>query len=657
MESDVLENLAVVKRSGQRVSFNGAKIAVAVKFAFDSVYEQYDEKNVNQVYKEVLDMIRRDYLGRKTINVEDIQDIIEKTLQEKSFLDVYCAFNEYRLRRAASREVFSMKQQHKFVKAIERVGLTVRNSSDDKPIDLMYKFSKTIATEFTKAYLLESKYVRAEEEGLIGVDCLENYALATTSSAHIDFRGLKVDFLNRYTDALLDKMFHYKEEQYGEETLASLDELYEPVLLYEFQTIYERILKQYFVLEEIYDFVDFTKIQKEIQNLKTIEHPLFIENYSKNRKLNYLFQMAYQVAYEIVKETLQDNLEKLLERFEHLKTKMNHQGISISLGLSFTYEGLLIQTLYFQVLEKMEPLEHVLTIFKICQHSNLEVVSELIQKGKNITCFFVDEKKNIIEQEIFSNGYFLYHNINNDIETSKGRILISSSTVNLARLGFQCVHNIQDFYNELENLMELCKNQLLQRFEIQANKYKENYDYLFRDDVLFDSKKLEMGQKIRKVLRSGVLLIRYVGLNECICALKQKKMLDQNDMEFGFQILQFMEKNIQKFTIDNKLNFGLCEADDERLSKRILGIDKSVLGNPELLKKKSYKPFFQASDTSKYDMETWLDFLSKYQSVSGMIGFVTVSKNYSAKKILQIINLAQKKKIRYLKVQVGKDVN
>ena len=95
--------------------------------------------------------------------------------------------------------------------------------------------------------------------------------------------------------------------------------------------------------------------------------------------------MAYQVAYEIVKETLQDNLEKLLERFEHLKTKMNHQGISISLGLSFTYEGLLIQTLYFQVLEKMEPLEHVLTIFKICQHSNLEVVSELIQKGKNIT--------------------------------------------------------------------------------------------------------------------------------------------------------------------------------------------------------------------------------------------------------------------------------
>ena len=32
------------------------------------------------------------------------------------------SFNTYRLKRAASREAFSMKQQHKFVKAIENIG-------------------------------------------------------------------------------------------------------------------------------------------------------------------------------------------------------------------------------------------------------------------------------------------------------------------------------------------------------------------------------------------------------------------------------------------------------------------------------------------------------------------------------------------------------
>ena len=37
MEKDLLEELVVVKRSGQRVNFNDTKIALAVKKGFDSV--------------------------------------------------------------------------------------------------------------------------------------------------------------------------------------------------------------------------------------------------------------------------------------------------------------------------------------------------------------------------------------------------------------------------------------------------------------------------------------------------------------------------------------------------------------------------------------------------------------------------------------------
>ncbi len=49
--------LTVVKRSGQRVTFNGAKIAVAVKAAFDSVISNYTENDVNKVYNQVLSYI------------------------------------------------------------------------------------------------------------------------------------------------------------------------------------------------------------------------------------------------------------------------------------------------------------------------------------------------------------------------------------------------------------------------------------------------------------------------------------------------------------------------------------------------------------------------------------------------------------------------
>ena len=123
MKKDFFDDIVVVKRSGQRVSFNDAKVAIAVKKGFDSVYEEYDEKEVNKVKEKVLKYIEKEYKDRKTINVEDVQDAIEKILQDMKYNEVYESFKNYRERRAASREAFVVKQQHKFVKAIESLGL------------------------------------------------------------------------------------------------------------------------------------------------------------------------------------------------------------------------------------------------------------------------------------------------------------------------------------------------------------------------------------------------------------------------------------------------------------------------------------------------------------------------------------------------------
>ena len=81
MERDFFDEIVVVKRSGQRVNFNDAKIALAVKKGFDSVYEEYDEKEVNKVKEKVQAYIKKEFKDRKTINVEDVQDASEKVLQ------------------------------------------------------------------------------------------------------------------------------------------------------------------------------------------------------------------------------------------------------------------------------------------------------------------------------------------------------------------------------------------------------------------------------------------------------------------------------------------------------------------------------------------------------------------------------------------------
>ena len=118
--TNMFENIKVVKRDGKKVDFDGSKIALAIKKGFDSVAldeeeAKYSEKDINKVYNLVIEEIGN--LGVERIKIEEIQDLIEKYLQQEGYEDVYTSFSEYRERRAQSRKIFfEEKKQHKFLK-------------------------------------------------------------------------------------------------------------------------------------------------------------------------------------------------------------------------------------------------------------------------------------------------------------------------------------------------------------------------------------------------------------------------------------------------------------------------------------------------------------------------------------------------------------
>ena len=194
MWNEVLDDLIVVKRSGQRVEFNASKIAIAIKKAYESTFNEVDEKKIYKTFEKVLAFINNNYKERKTISVEDIQDVIENILKEEHEDDVYNSFREYRQRRAASRKVFTEKQQHKFVRAIERV--QEQSNSDTKltPYEMINKFGKIISSEYSKSYILDNKYVRAFEEGNIYIHNLDYFSLGIFS--HFNYRFNDRDYLD-----------------------------------------------------------------------------------------------------------------------------------------------------------------------------------------------------------------------------------------------------------------------------------------------------------------------------------------------------------------------------------------------------------------------------------------------------------------------------
>lgn len=651
-EEQVLSDLVVVKRSGQRVSFNGTKIAIAIKKAFDNVDVDISLKKVNKVYEDVLCYIKNNYATRKTINVEDIQDIIETKLKENKFYDVYQAFSDYRIKRAASRKAFSIKQQHKFVRAIERI-INENKSVIGKPNDILLDFGKTISCEYTKAYVLDNKFVRAHDDGSIYIHNLDYFNLGNLSSTHLKFDNV---INNNFPLDLIQMAINAKSEIDGEITLSKFDYILVPELISKFKGELKNAIEAYLNIEGFCEYVDVSKIEELIDKENTLNINIDVfDSILLNKRVKELIVLAYNTSYKKTIEWLSAGIKQLLL---HLNNNFQeNKKYSISLGTNDSYEGNLINNCYVKQLLEVDYLENLTTIFKIRKNNNMELynkIVETIESGKNVALSFIESSYNDDaenEVEYFSNGRRIFENELYDSRSSIGRMIVASVSVNMGRLGFEYKNkNLKDFYLEFDGMLELAKNVLLSIFENMGNKYKENYRFVFNNNIL-DDDKLENGQKIRKILKKGALNIELVGLFECVINLeedlaKQKELL--------LKILKFANEKVSKFIDESRLNFIISETSKSRPLKKLMDLDKAIYG---IKKGVSDKPNYSRIDrlfNYKDDINNDFKYIGKYQKMlsGGCLIEIELPKNISCNKISDMINLAIDSDIGFLKIMV-----
>ena len=651
-EEQVLSDLVVVKRSGQRVSFNGTKIAIAIKKAFDNVDVDISLKKVNKVYEDVLWYIKNNYATRKTINVEDIQDIIETKLKENKFYDVYQAFSDYRIKRAASRKAFSIKQQHKFVRAIERI-INENKSVIGKPNDILLDFGKTISCEYTKAYVLDNKFVRAHDDGSIYIHNLDYFNLGNLSSTHLKFDNV---INNNFPLDLIQMAINAKSEIDGEITLSKFDYILVPELISRFKSELKNAIEAYLNIEGFCEYVDVSKIEELIDKENTLNINIGVfDSILLNKRVRELIVLAYNASYKKTIEWLSAGIKQLLL---HLNNNFQeNKKYSISLGTNDSYEGNLINNCYVKQLLEVDYLENLTTIFKIRKNNNMELynkIVETIESGKNVALSFIESSYNDDaenEVEYFSNGRRIFENELYDSRSSIGRMIVASVSVNMGRLGFEYKNkNLKDFYLEFDGMLELAKNVLLSIFENMGNKYKENYRFVFNNNIL-DDDKLENGQKIRKILKKGALNIELVGLFECVINLEEDL---EKQKELLLKILKFANEKVSKFIDESRLNFIISETSKSRPLKKLMDLDKAIYG---IKKGVSDKPNYSRIDrlfNYKDDINNDFKYIGKYQKMlsGGCLIEIELPKNISCNKISDMINLAIDSDIGFLKIMV-----
>ena len=135
------------------------------------------------------------------IKIEEIQDLIEQSLEKKGYKEVHDSFAEYRERRAQSREMFiDDKRMHKFLKTIEGLGLKSASEDDtkrenanvdgDTAMGTMLQYGSTVSKEFAKSYLMKKKFADAHDNGDIHIHDMDFLPMGTTTCMQIELDRL-----------------------------------------------------------------------------------------------------------------------------------------------------------------------------------------------------------------------------------------------------------------------------------------------------------------------------------------------------------------------------------------------------------------------------------------------------------------------------------
>ncbi len=164
-------------------------------------------------------------------------------------------------------------------------------------------------------------------------------------------------------------------------------------------------------------------------------------------------------------------------------------------------------------------------------------------------------------------------------EIVNGRGNLSFTSVNLPRLAIRAHGNVDMFFEDLDRKIDLVIRQLLERFELQANKKVKNYPFLMGQGIWIDSDKLGAEDYVREVLKHGTLTLGFIGLAEALKALTGKHHGESKEAQnLGLDIVGYMRRRMDEATKQYGLNFSLIATPAEGLSGRFVRMDRERYG-------------------------------------------------------------------------------
>ncbi|MFQ9845561.1 MAG: anaerobic ribonucleoside triphosphate reductase [[Clostridium] leptum] len=625
----------IIKRDGREVPFEIDKISTAIYKAAEAI-GGHNRGVAEELAKQVEDYIEKEE-KISTPTVEHIQDVVERTLIESGHSRTAKEYILYRADRTRHREMNT-----RLMKIYEDLTFKAAKDNDikrenanidgDTAMGTMLKYGSEGAKQFYEMYILDPAHAKAHREGDIHIHDLDFLTL-TTTCCQIDLDKLftggfstghgflrEPNDIASYSALACIAIQSNQNDQHGGQSIPNFDYAMAKGVIKTYQRIYRQNMAR--AIEIMEDAEDASALSKEIMAAATEKSAGAIpkledgEAYMEAELQILTDKFGAKSAEKIQKfafkhagaETDRATYQAMEAFVHNLNTMHSRAGAqipfsSINYGMDTTPEGrMVIRNVLLATeagLGNGETPIFPIHIFKVKEGVNYnpgEPNYDLFKLACRVSAkrlfpnfSFIDAPYNLQyykpghpETEVAYMGCrtrVMANSYDPTREIVNGRGNLSFTSVNLPRIAILSNHNIDFFFEQLDRKIDLVIDQLLDRFELQAQKKARNYPFLMQQGIWLDSDNLKPDDEVREVLKHGTLTMGFIGLAETLKALTGYHHGESKEAQnLGLEIVGYMRQRMDQATKKHGMNFSLIATPAEGLSGRFVRMDAEKFG-------------------------------------------------------------------------------
>lgn len=627
----------IIKRDGRKVPFNMEKIANAIFRAAQSVGGTNFEEAM-QIAARVCALVEEKYPGQVP-TVEQVQDLVEKTLIEEGHAATAKAYILYRYERTRSREMktnlMTVLNELTFNPAKDSdIKRENANIDGDTAMGTMLKYGSVSAKEFYEMYVLEPQEAKAHINGDIHIHDLDFLTL-TTTCCQIDLIKLFKDGFSTghgylrepndiasYSALACIAIQSNQNDQHGGQSVPNFDYAMAEGVKKTYRARYAQNIARCLAMECGLELNECDKLSERLavqvqqeqglipiladnNGYREAELPGLTEICGSEALAKKIQDFAVKAAYKETNRATYQAMEALIHNLNTMNSRAGAQTpfSSINYGTDTSPEGrMVIENVLLANeagLGNGETPIFPIHIFKVKEGINYNPEDpnyDLLKLACRVSAKRLFPNFSFIDAP-FNLQYYKPGDYNTEVaymgcrtrvignvydperEIVSGRGNLSFTSINLPRLAIKADHNVGAFFDSLDEMMDLAINQLMHRFKIQSQKKVRNYPFLMGQGVWIDSEKLGPDDEVGEVLKHGTLSVGFIGLAETLKALIGKHHGESEEArELGLEIVTAMRNRLDEESKRTGLNFSLLATPAEGLSGRFVRMDAKRFG-------------------------------------------------------------------------------